>query len=55
MFVSIDVTHTSGINQVQIEYDGSNHTMANSGDTYSYSWIPSSAGIRRLKLKLNEL
>ena len=44
MSVSIDVTHTSGINQVAIEYDGVNHTMSHVGDTYSHSWIPSSAG-----------
>jgi len=44
MSVSIDVTHTSGINQVLIEYDSVNHTMSNIGNTYSHSWTPSSAG-----------
>ena len=40
--VSLDVTHTSGISSVEIEYDGINHTMSNVGDTYSHTWIPSS-------------
>jgi len=44
MSVSIDTTHTSGINQVQIEYYSANHTMYNIGNTYSHSWIPDSAG-----------
>ncbi|MGY5875406.1 MAG: hypothetical protein RTU30_06650 [Candidatus Thorarchaeota archaeon] len=42
--VSVDVTHISGINQVLIEYEGVNHTMSNTGDTYSYTWTPSSTG-----------
>jgi hypothetical protein len=43
--VSINVTFFLGINEVTIEYDGSNHTMSNSGVTYSYSWFPELEGI----------
>ena len=42
--VSINVTYFLGINEVVIEYDGSNHTMTNVGDTYSYSWTPDAIG-----------
>jgi hypothetical protein len=44
MTISIDVTHTTGIVQVQLEYDGMNHTMSKSGDTFSYTWTPDSVG-----------
>ncbi|MFW9966335.1 MAG: DNRLRE domain-containing protein [Candidatus Thorarchaeota archaeon] len=44
MTVSIDVTHTTGINQVLLEFNGMNHTMSKSGDSFSYSWIPDSVG-----------
>ena len=40
--VSIDVIHTSGIASVEIEYDGVNHTMTNVGETFSYTWTPTS-------------
>jgi len=43
--ISLDVTHVSGIQQVLIEFDGSNHSMTNeAGDTYKYSWTPASTG-----------
>ena len=42
--VSIDVTHSSGITSVQIEFDGANHTMSNEGDMYYCTWVPSSVG-----------
>lgn len=45
MTISIDVTHTSGIMSVEIEYDGSNHSMSKSGDTYSHTWTPGSVAI----------
>jgi hypothetical protein len=44
MTISIDVTHTTGIIQVQLEYDGMNHTMLKLGDSFSYTWIPDSVG-----------
>ncbi|MGY5873430.1 MAG: DNRLRE domain-containing protein [Candidatus Thorarchaeota archaeon] len=44
MTVSIDVTHLTGIRQVQLEHDGLNHTMSNEIDTFSYSWPPLSTG-----------
>ncbi|MHA1963939.1 MAG: CBM96 family carbohydrate-binding protein [Candidatus Thorarchaeota archaeon] len=44
MTVSLDVTHIAGVKQVLLEYDGSNHTMMESDDTYSYTWIPSATG-----------
>ena len=42
--VTINVTHSLGINAVYIEFDGANHTMSGSGDTYTYSWEPDAAG-----------
>ncbi|MFW9891034.1 MAG: DNRLRE domain-containing protein [Candidatus Thorarchaeota archaeon] len=42
--VSINVTHISGIDQVLIEYDGMNHTMTRSDDSFSYTWTPDSVG-----------
>jgi len=44
MTISIDVTHITEIRQVQLEYDGINHTMSKSGDSFSHTWIPDSAG-----------
>jgi hypothetical protein len=44
MTISIDVTHTTEIAQVLLEFDGANHTMTKSGDTFSYTWIPDSVG-----------
>ncbi|MHA2049845.1 MAG: DUF2341 domain-containing protein [Promethearchaeota archaeon] len=42
--ISINVTDPSGINQVKIEFTGSNHTMTNiGGDIWQYNtWIPNS-------------
>ncbi len=42
--LSLNVTYFLGINQVLIEMDGTNNTMTADGDTYSYTWTPSSAG-----------
>ncbi|MFX1425717.1 MAG: S8 family peptidase [Promethearchaeota archaeon] len=44
--ISIDVTDPSGIKQVLIEFEGSNHSMANiGGNTWQYdSWTPSTTG-----------
>jgi len=42
--VFINVTYFLGVNAVNIEFGGSSHSMAASGDTYSYSWIPTEAG-----------
>ncbi|MFW9811745.1 MAG: DNRLRE domain-containing protein [Candidatus Thorarchaeota archaeon] len=42
--IASNVTYFLGINQVLVEYDGSNHTMIASGDRYSYSWTPSVVG-----------
>jgi hypothetical protein len=44
MTISIDVSHTTGINQVQLEYDGANHTMSKTGDSFSHTWTPDSVG-----------
>jgi hypothetical protein len=44
MTISIDVTHTTGVNQVLLEFDGMNHTMLKSDDSFSYEWIPDSVG-----------
>ncbi|MHA2282406.1 MAG: DUF2341 domain-containing protein [Promethearchaeota archaeon] len=42
--IAIDVSDPSGINQVKIEFEGTNHSMNNtSGNTWQYySWTPSS-------------
>ncbi|MFX1457533.1 MAG: DUF2341 domain-containing protein, partial [Promethearchaeota archaeon] len=42
--ITINVSDPSGINQVKIEFEGDNHSMANiGGDTWQYdSWTPSS-------------
>ena len=42
--VAANVTFFLGVNQVLIEYDGSNHTMSASGDLYSHSWTPAVLG-----------
>jgi len=44
--ISINVSDPSGINQVKIEFSGTNHSMNNTGgDTWQYdSWTPSSVG-----------
>lgn len=44
MTISIDVTHITGIKQVLLEFNGVNHSMSKSGDSFSYSWIPDSVG-----------
>ncbi|MHA2203288.1 MAG: LamG-like jellyroll fold domain-containing protein, partial [Candidatus Hodarchaeales archaeon] len=43
--ITINVSDPSGINQVQIEFEDSNHSMTNiGGDTWQYdSWVPTSA------------
>jgi len=45
--ITIDVSDPSGVNQVLIEFNGLNHTMANiHGNTWRYdSWTPSNTGI----------
>ncbi|RDE14552.1 MAG: hypothetical protein C4K48_05755 [Candidatus Thorarchaeota archaeon] len=40
----INVTYFLGVNAVDIQFGGSNHSMTASGDTYSYSWTPTEAG-----------
>ena len=42
--VSLNVTYFLGINQVLMEFDGSNHTMAMVGNTYSYTLTPDEVG-----------
>jgi hypothetical protein len=42
--VSLNVTYFLGIGSVWIEFDGSNHSMAATGDTYTYTWTPTTAG-----------
>jgi hypothetical protein len=41
--VSINVTYFLGINEVLMEYGGSNHTMTADGETYSLELTPSTA------------
>lgn len=43
--VAVNATHAAGIYSAQIEFGGTNHSMAASGDTYSYAWSPSTEGI----------
>jgi len=38
--VSINATHSVGINQVLVELDGTNYSMSASVDTFSYMWTP---------------
>jgi len=45
VMVSVNATHAAGIYSAQIEFGGTNHSMTTSGDTYSYSWTPSTEGI----------
>jgi hypothetical protein len=42
--VSVNATHTAGIYSALFEYDGSNHSMTAVGDTYSFSWTPTTVG-----------
>ncbi len=42
--VNVTVTYPLGVNTVDIEFDGSNHSMTRYGDEYSYSWIPTESG-----------
>ena len=42
--VSLNVTYFLGIHAVSIEIDGSNYTMSQDGDTFSYDMIPATAG-----------
>ncbi len=41
--VSLNATHSLGIYDVSIEFDGTNHTMSVDVDTFSYTWTPSTA------------
>ncbi len=43
--VLINVTYFLGVNQVLIEYDGSNHSMNENGITYQHTWTPMRAEI----------
>ncbi|MHA1943966.1 MAG: hypothetical protein ACW96M_06185, partial [Candidatus Thorarchaeota archaeon] len=42
--VATNVTYFLGVNQVVIEYDGSNYTMTAVGDRYSRTWTPAVSG-----------
>jgi hypothetical protein len=42
--VSLNVTYFLGVSEVLMEFDGSNHTMAVVGNTYSYTWAPDEVG-----------
>ena len=42
--VSLDVTHSAGINSVTLEMDSTEYDMTADGDTYSYTFTPSTAG-----------
>ena len=42
--VALNVTYFLGVNQVLMEFDGSNHTMTMDADTYSHTWTPDTAG-----------
>ncbi|MFX0074282.1 MAG: hypothetical protein ACFE96_02485 [Candidatus Hermodarchaeota archaeon] len=53
--ISINVTDESGINQVQIEFGGSNHSMAHiSGDMWRYNWTPSSIGLKQYTIWMED-
>ncbi len=44
--ISIDCTDLAGINEVNLEIEGSNHSMINiGGNKWQYNWTPSSLGI----------
>ena len=43
--VSIDVEYFLGVNNVLIEYGGSNYSMLALGVVYSHTWTPSAAGV----------
>jgi hypothetical protein len=42
--VSINVTYFLGVNQVLMVFEGTNHTMAAVGNTYSFTFTPDSTG-----------
>ncbi|MFX0006000.1 MAG: S8 family peptidase, partial [Candidatus Hermodarchaeota archaeon] len=54
--ISIDVTDPSGVNQVNIEFEGLIHSMMNiGGNTWQYdSWTPSSAGIYTYTINMED-
>ncbi|MFX0033981.1 MAG: hypothetical protein ACFE9P_15085, partial [Candidatus Hermodarchaeota archaeon] len=54
--IRINVTDPSGISHVLIEFEGSNHTMANvSGNTWEYnSWTPDNIGIKSYTIWMND-
>ncbi|TFG08217.1 DNRLRE domain-containing protein [Candidatus Thorarchaeota archaeon] len=41
--VSINVTYFLGVDSVLFEMAGTNHSMTGAGDTYEYTWTPSTA------------
>jgi hypothetical protein len=42
--VSIDVTYLLGVESVLFEFDGTNHSMSATADTWSYTWTPNDHG-----------
>lgn len=42
--VSIDVTYLLGVESVLFEFDGTNHSMSATADTWSYTWTPDDHG-----------
>jgi hypothetical protein len=54
--IRINATDSSGINQVLIEFDGSNHSMAYmSGDMWNYTnWQPSTTGIKYYTIHIED-
>ncbi len=42
--VSIDVTYFLGVESVLFEFDGTNHSMSATADTWSYTWTPDDHG-----------
>lgn len=55
--IRINVSDPSGINQVLIEFEGSNHSMTNvSGDMWQYdSWIPNSIGSKSYTIWMEDI
>ena len=42
--VSIDVTYFLGVESVLFEFDGTNHSLNATADTWSYTWTPDDHG-----------
>ncbi|MFX0104200.1 MAG: S8 family serine peptidase [Candidatus Hodarchaeota archaeon] len=55
--ITIDVSDLSGVNQVLIEFEGSNHSMSKVGvETWRYdSWTPSATGIYPYKIYMEDI